>query len=219
VPQVVERSGALLHAFFPGTEGGRAIADVLFGDYNPGGKEPVTWPRSVGQLPIHHYDPPNGRPDIPERGDYKAHYLDESNAPLFAFGFGLSYSTFKLEDLALPQRLGRDDTLSVKVRITNTSEVDGDEVPQLYVRPRVASSVTGKKLVAYRRVHLAAHESQLVELAVPASALSIMGPDDRWRLESGTYEVLFGTSSRDGLAGSFELADAARVAAAATTPP
>ena len=156
---------------------------------------------------------------IPERGDYKAHYLDESNAPLFAFGFGLSYSKFKLEELSLPQRLGRDDTHRVKVRITNTSEVDGDEVPQLYVRPRVASSVTGKKLVAYRRVHLAAHESQIVELTVPASALSIMGPDDRWRLESGTYEVLLGTSSRDGLAGTFELADAARVATTATTHP
>ena len=75
---------------FPGIEGGHALADVLFGDYNPGGKEPVTWPRSVGQLPIHHYDPPNGRPNIPERGDYKAHWLDEPDEPLFAFGFGLS---------------------------------------------------------------------------------------------------------------------------------
>ena len=82
VPALVEQSGALVHAFFPGIEGGHALADVLFGDYNPGGKEPVTWPRSVGQLPIHHYDPPNGRPNIPERGDYKAHWLDESDEPL-----------------------------------------------------------------------------------------------------------------------------------------
>ena len=82
VPTLVERSGALVHAFFPGIEGGRALADVLFGDYNPGGKQPVTWPRSVGQLPIHHYDPPNGRPNIPERGDYKAHWLDEPDEPL-----------------------------------------------------------------------------------------------------------------------------------------
>ena len=95
-PALVEQSGALVHAFFPGIEGGHALADVLFGDYNPGGKEPVTWPRSVGQLPIHHYDPPNGRPNIPERGDYKAHWLDESDEPLFAFGFGLSYTRFAL---------------------------------------------------------------------------------------------------------------------------
>ena len=94
VPTLVEQSGALVHAFFPGIEGGRALADVLFGDYNPGGKEPMTWPRSVGQLPIHHYDPPNGRPNIPERGDYKAHWLDEPDEPLFAFGFGLSYTRF-----------------------------------------------------------------------------------------------------------------------------
>ena len=79
---------------FPGTEGGNAIADVLFGDYNPGGKIPVTWPRSVGQIPIHHYDPPNGRPNIPERGDYKAHWLDEPDAPLVPFGHGLSYTRF-----------------------------------------------------------------------------------------------------------------------------
>ena len=112
VPALVERSGALVHAFFPGIEGGHALADVLFGDYNPGGKEPVTWPRSVGQLPIHHYDPPNGRPNIPERGDYKAHWLDEPDEPLFAFGFGLSYSQFTLDSLQLPTRIGRDDTLT-----------------------------------------------------------------------------------------------------------
>ncbi len=96
-PTLVEQSGALVHAFFPGIEGGHALADVLFGDYNPGGKQPVTWPRSVGQLPIHHYDPPNGRPNIPERGDYKAHWLDEPDEPLFAFGFGLSYTPLHAE--------------------------------------------------------------------------------------------------------------------------
>ncbi len=106
VPQLVEKSGALVQAFFPGIEAGNAVADVLFGDYNPGGKQPVTWPRSVGQLPIHHYDPPNGRPNIPERGDYKAHWLDEPDEPLFAFGFGLSYSNFSLDALELPQRVG-----------------------------------------------------------------------------------------------------------------
>ncbi len=156
VPELAENSRALVHAFFPGIEGGHAIADVLFGDYNPGGKQPVTWPRSVGQLPIHHYDPPNGRPNIPERGDYKAHWLDEPDEPLFAFGFGLSYSRFRLEALQLPQRIGRADTLVVRARLSNISDRAGDEVPQLYIRPRVASAVAGKRLVAYQRVHLAA---------------------------------------------------------------
>jgi beta-glucosidase len=218
VPRLLENSGALLHAFFPGTEGGNAIALTLFGKYNPGGKEPVTWPRSEGQIPIHHYDPPNGRPNIPERGDYKAHWLDEPDQPLFDFGFGLSYSTFALTDLVLPVRLGREGTLSVKARLTNTSDREGDEVPQLYVRPQVAASVTGKKLVAYRRVHLAAHESRIVEFTLPAASLMVLGPDDHWRLETGGYEVVLGTSARGGLTGSFELVDSARVAAGAARP-
>jgi len=205
VPKLVDQSGALLHAFFPGTEGGNALADVLFGDANPGGKQPVTWPRSVGQLPLHHYDPPNGRPNIPERGDYKAHYLDESDQPLFPFGFGLSYSTFKLDGLELPARVGPGDRLTVRVRVTNTSARAGDEVPQLYIRPRVASTVQGQRLQAYQRVHLAANETRVVEFSLPASQLAVLDPRDRWALESGVYEVTVGSSAQGGLAGTFEL--------------
>jgi beta-glucosidase len=208
VPVLVERSGALVHAFFPGVEAGHAIADVLFGDYNPGGKEPVTWPRSVGQLPIHHYDPPNGRPNIPERGDYKAHWLDEPDEPLFAFGYGLSYSLFKLDSLQLPARIGGQDTLSVRARLTNTSDRDGDEVPQLYIRPRAASTVQGKRLQAYRRVHLAAHESRVVEFTLPASKLAVLDANNHWTLEPGVFEVTLGNSSANGLNGTFELAAA-----------
>jgi beta-glucosidase len=178
---------------------------VLFGDYNPGGKEPVTWPRSVGQLPIHHYDPPNGRPNIPERGDYKAHWMDESDEPLFAFGFGGSYSTFTLASLELPRRIAPGDTLTVRARLTNTSNRDGDEVPQLYVRPRVASAVTGKRLVAYRRVHLKGGESRVVEFQLPVKQLAVLDPQDHWKVEPGVYEVTLGTSAAGGLAGTFEL--------------
>jgi beta-glucosidase len=205
VPRLVEQSGALVHAFFPGIEGGNALADVLFGDANPGGKQPVTWPRSVGQIPIHHYDPPNGRPNIPERGDYKAHYLDETDQPLFPFGFGLSYSQFKFDALELPAKLGPDDTLTVRVRVTNVSARAGDEVPQLYIRPRVASTVQGQRLQGYQRIHLAGHESRVVEFTLPARQLAILDPRDRWTLESGLYEVTLGSSSQGGLAGTFEL--------------
>jgi beta-glucosidase len=205
VTQLVERSSTLVHSFFPGTEGGHAIADVLFGDYNPGAKQPVTWPRSVGQLPIHHYDPPNGRPNIPERGDYKAHWLDESDEPLFAFGFGLSYSTFALSGLELPARLDRAGTLTVRAKLANTSKRAGDEVAQLYIRPRVSSAVTGQRLVAYRRVHLAAGESRVVEFTLPANQLSVLDPQNRWTLMPGTYEVMLGNSSRNGLTGTFDL--------------
>jgi beta-glucosidase len=207
VPSLVEKSGALVHAFFPGIEGGHALADVLFGDYNPGGKQPVTWPRSVGQLPIHHYDPPNGRPNIPERGDYKSHWLDEPDEPLFDFGFGLSYTRFSLSALELPKRIGGADSLTVRVRLTNSGSRAGDEVPQLYIRPRVASGVTGKRLQAYRRVHLAAGESQVIEFTLAAKSLATLNSQDRWTLESGTYEVTMGTSARGGLTGTFELAN------------
>jgi beta-glucosidase len=219
VPDLVERSGALVHAFFPGTEGGHALADVLFGDYNPGGKEPVTWPRSVGQLPIHHYDPPNGRPNIPERGDYKAHYLDESDAPLFAFGFGLSYSRFRLESLELPPRIGATDTLIVRARLTNASDREGDEIPQLYIRKRVASTVNGQRLLAWQRVHLAARETRTIELQVPAKDLVLLDPGNHWVLEPGVYEVTLGTSAQGGLTGTFELSGAHRVAARDVAPP
>ncbi|HEV8444940.1 MAG TPA: glycoside hydrolase family 3 N-terminal domain-containing protein [Steroidobacteraceae bacterium] len=212
VPSLVERSGALVHAFFPGVEGGHALADVLFGDYNPGGKEPVTWPRSVGQIPIHHYDPPNGRPNIPERGDYKAHWMDEPDAPLFAFGYGLSYSQFRLEALQLPARIGREDVLTVRVRVTNTSQRAGDEVPQLYIRPRVSSTVQGQRLQAYRRVHLAPKESRVVEFSLPAAKLAVLDPRDHWALEPGVYEVMLGNRSVNGLTGTFELVGDARVA-------
>ena len=153
-PTLVEKSGALVHAFFPGIEGGHALADVLFGDYNPGGKEPVTWPRSVGQLPIHHYDPPNGRPNIPERGDYKAHWLDESDEPLFAFGFGLSYTRFELSALEVPQRIGRADTLTVRVRLTNSGSSRRRRSAAALHPAASRTAVTGKRLQAYRRVHL-----------------------------------------------------------------
>jgi len=207
VPALAEKSGALVHAFFPGTEGGNALADVLFGDYNPGGKEPMTWPRSVGQLPIHHYDPPNGRPNIPERGDYKAHWLDEPDEPLFAFGYGLSYSSFTLTALELPHRMTPNDTLTIRARLTNTSGRDGDEVPQLYIRPRTASAVNGKRLVAYRRVHVKGGDSSVVEFALPASKLAVLDAQNRWTIERGTYEVSLGTSALGGLTGTFELAN------------
>ena len=202
VPGLLEESGALVHAFFPGTEAGNAIADVLFGDYNPGGKMPVTWPRSVGQIPIHHYDPPNGRPNIPERGDYKAHWLDESDAPLVPFGHGLSYTRFALEALEVPARVGAGDLL-VRLRVRNLGARDGDEVPQVYLRPRVASTVTGKKLAAYRRVRVPAGKSVPVEFRIPANQLTVLDRENRWVRSPGVWEIVVGTDSASGLTGTF----------------
>jgi beta-glucosidase len=207
VPELAERSSTLVHAFFPGTEAGHALADVLFGDYNPGGKQPVTWPRSVGQLPIHHYDPPNGRPNIPERGDYRAHWLDEAEEPLFPFGFGLSYTQFAFSALELPARIGPNDVLTIRVRVANTGDRAGDEVPQVYIRPRVASAVTGKRLAAYRRIHLRAGDSTLVEFTLPARDVAALDAQNRWTATPGVYEVSVGAASSGGLQGQFTLTD------------
>jgi beta-glucosidase len=205
IPEVVERSSAIVHAFFPGIEGGPAIADVLFGDYNPGAKQPVTWPRSTGQLPIHHYDPPNGRPNIPERGDYKAHWLDEPDAPLFPFGFGLSYTKFEFSALELPARVSRGAGITVKVRVANVGSRAGDEVAQLYLRPKVSSSVTGKKLAGYKRVHLEPGASTVVEFALRAHDLAVLDPENRWIVMPGKYELLVGPVSTGGIRGEFSV--------------
>lgn len=206
VPELVARADALVHSFFPGIEGGHAIADVLFGDYNPGGKQPVTWPRSVGQLPIHHYDQPNGRPNIPERGDYGAQWLDEVDEPLFPFGHGLSYSSFRLDALEVPESLAfGDDDLVIRVRLTNIGDRDGDETPQLYVKPRVASSVTARRLQGYRRVRLSAGESTIVEFTVPVSRLATLDPYDNLVLEPGVYDVLVGLDASRGLTATVRL--------------
>ena len=202
------QSGALVHAFFPGIEGGRALADVLFGDYNPGGKEPVTWPRSVGQLPIHHYDPPNGRPNIPERGDYKAHWLDEPDEPLFAFGFGLSYTRFDLTALELP------------AAHRPRGHADGPRTPDQPRQPRrrrsaaalhpaarrargdrqttagIPARASGGGRVARHRVHAAREEPR------GARRAGSLGSS-----QSGIYEVTLGTSAQGGLTGTFELAN------------
>lgn len=210
VPELLEKPNAVVHAFFPGIEGGSALAAVLFGDFNPGGKEPVTWPRSVGQLPIHHYDPPNGRPNIPERGDYKAHWLDEPDAPLVPFGFGLSYTKFSYSALELPPELGRDDELVIRVRVANTGARDGDEVVQVYARPTVSKSVTGKKLIAYRRVPVRKGESVAVEFKLPASALATLDPDNHWTLMPGRHEFLVGGESSQGLSGTLNVVEIPR---------
>lgn len=202
VPRLFENSGTLVHTFFPGTEAGNAIADVLFGDHNPSGKMPVTWPRSVGQIPIHHYDPPNGRPNIPERGDYKAHWLDEADAPLVPFGYGSSYTRFALEALEVPSRAGADG-LVVKLRVRNLGSRDGHEVPQVYLRPKVAATVTGKRLVAYRRVQVPAGKSVPVEFRIPAAQLTVLDRENRWSRSPGVWEVLVGTDSASGLTSTF----------------
>jgi beta-glucosidase len=183
---------AILEVWYPGTEGGNAVADLLSGAANPGGKLPVTWPRSVGQIPLYYADNLTQIPDHPDQ-----RYWDSSSAPLYPFGFGLSYAKFAITNLkaSAPFHIGSD--LPVSVDVENTSEVAGDEVVQLYTHQRSGSaSRPVRELKAFRRIHLAPHQKQTVTLALKSSDLSFWSPLKRvWVTEPGPFDLWAGNSS------------------------
>ncbi len=188
----VTRVPAILEVWYPGQEGGTAVAEAIFGDVNPGGKLPVSLPRSTGQLPVHYNRKPTSFRD----------YLFEPRAPLFPFGHGLSYTTFRLDELTLADTEIRPDGRTMAhVRVTNTGPRTGDEVVQLYVRDLVASVTRPvKALAGFARVSLQAGESRVVSLCIGPEALSLVGIDLRRRVEPGEFEILVGTSAQTSLA-------------------
>ena len=186
---VAENVPAILDGWYLGQEGGTAAADVLFGDYNPGGKLPITVPRSVGQLPDYYYQKPTA----------KREYLGSTTAPLFPFGWGLSYSTFKYQNLKVsPESIGPEGSTKVSVDVTNTGKIPGDEVVQLYIRDEV-SSVTRpvKELRGFRRVRLAPGETRTVELPLGFSELSFFNRDMHRVVEPGDFKIMVGGNSQD----------------------
>ena len=175
---------ALLTAYYPGQEGGRAIADVLFGDYNPAGRLPISVPRSVGQLPLYYNQ------KAPSRRDY----TDEQGSPLYAFGYGLSYTTFDYSNLSL--RRQADGTVAVAFDVTNTGSRDGEEVPQLYLRDEVASTVQPlMQLRRFCRVTIRRGETRHVEFVLSADDFSIVDRQMRRVVEPGVFELMVGPSS------------------------
>jgi beta-glucosidase len=184
---IAEHVPAILEGWYLGQEGATAVADVLFGDYNPGGKLPITVPRSVGQLPDYYYQKPSAK-----RG-----YLGSTTQPLFPFGWGLSYSTFKYEDVqASPGMIGVLGQAKVSVNVTNTGNVKGDEVVQLYIRQEV-SSVTRpiKELRGFRRVSLNPGETRRLEFSLGPDELSYLNRDMHRVVEPGTFELMVGGNS------------------------
>jgi len=203
---VAEHSPAILETWYAGTEGGNAIADALFGDVNPGGKLPVTFPRYVGQVPIYYNHMNTGRPsDTP--GRFASKYIDEPWTPLYPFGYGLSYTQFKLSDLQLSAaRITPDGSVKVSVDVQNTGQRKGDEVVQLYIHD-VAASVTRpvRELKGFKRVALQAGEKQRVEFTLTPKELGSYNEAMKFGLEPGRFRVFVGTSSEGGLAASFEV--------------
>jgi beta-glucosidase len=195
---------ALLEAWFPGTDGGHAVADVIFGRVNPGGKLPVTFPRVTGQVPLYYNHLRTGRPPL-EKEKYTSKYLDVPWTPLYPFGYGLSYTTFAVRDLRLAaSRVARDGRVRLSVEVANTGSRDGDEVVQVYVQDVVASVARPvQELKAFQRVTLRAGESRRVEFALGPDALGFYNASMSWVVEPGEFRLRVGTSSADGLSASF----------------
>ncbi|HEY4356506.1 MAG TPA: beta-glucosidase BglX [Acidobacteriaceae bacterium] len=186
---------AILEAWYPGTEGGNAVADVLFGDANPGGKLPVTFPRSVGQEPLYYN---RYLTQIPRDTDKM--YWDGPSSPLYPFGFGLSYSTFTISNLKLAApSVGAGKSVEVSVDVKNASDVPGDEVVELYTHQRAGSaSRPARELKGFRRVALKAGETKTVTLTLDTNDLSFWsGATRKWGIEPGTFDVWVGDSSTE----------------------
>ena len=203
---VVNRLAGLLMAWYPGTEGGHALADILFGDVSPSAKLPISWPHSVGQVPLPYDRLPSGRPPDP-KNRFTLHYADEALTPLFPFGFGMSFTRFALDApvIAAP-RLTPAETLSVSVRLTNAGERAGREVVQLYVRQLVASrSRPLRRLAAFEKVALAPGEARVVTFRVPVADLGFHDDEARYVVEPGPFQVFVGTASDATLSGRFDV--------------
>lgn len=189
---------AMLETWFSGTEGGNAIADVLFGDYNPSGKLPVSFPRSVGQIPIYYNHLPTGRPyNFAKPNKYTSHYYDAVNGPLYPFGYGLSYTSFTVSPVKMSSpTMPRNGTIEASVTVTNSGKRDGATVVQMYLNDPVASiSRPVQELRGFKRIMLKAGESQTVTFKIDADALKFWNQKMQHVAEPGKFNVMIGLDS------------------------
>ncbi|MGK0363930.1 MAG: beta-glucosidase [Saprospiraceae bacterium] len=197
-----ENVPAILETWQLGTQSGHAIAAVLYGDYNPSGKLPMTFPRSVGQVPIYYNYKSTGRPG-PKSEVFWSRYTDETNAPLYPFGHGLSYTNFDYKNLKIDVK---DKEVSVSVTVTNTGKVAGEEVTQLYLRDRVASVTRPvKELKGFEKFALKAGESKTVNFTLTEKEYGFFDNQGEFIIEEGDFDVMVGGSSAEGVTGKFTL--------------
>jgi beta-glucosidase len=201
---LADNAPALLESWFPGTEGGNAVADVLFGKVNPGGKLPMSFPRNVGQIPISYNELPTGRPYDPNN-KYTSKYLDVPNTPQYPFGYGLSYTTFALSNLHLPAgSVSTSGTLTVSADVTNTGSVAGDDVAQLYIHQDGTSILQPiRRLDGFQRVTLAPGQTKTVTFTLGPSNIGFYNNQGQFEVDPGTVNVYVGDSSVGGLSGQF----------------
>lgn len=194
---------AILETWHLGSQSGNAIAEVLFGDYNPSGKLPMTFPRSVGQVPIYYNHYSTGRPD-PTEMVFWSHYSDESNMPLYPFGFGLSYTEFEYSNLQIDA--SDNANINIKVTVKNIGRVAGEEVAQLYIHDKFASVVRPvKELKGFEKISLGPNESKEIEFVLTDKELGFYDNDGAFIVEAGEFAVMIGTNSQTGQAGNFIL--------------
>jgi beta-glucosidase len=203
IASISEKASAIIEAWYPGEEGGTAIADVLFGDYNPGGKLPITVPRTVGQIPVYYNQKPTGR-----YSHWWKDYVSEKAEPLYPFGYGLSYTEFEYSDLRIePLEALREEEIKISFKIKNIGKILGDEVAQLYVCDEYASVTRPvKQLVGFKRISLKPDEEKTITFVLPIDLLAFYDKDMKLVIEPGIFKVMIGSSSEDiRLSGEFKI--------------
>ncbi len=207
IPWAAENVPAILETWHLGSQSGNAIAQVLYGDYNPSGKLPISFPRSVGQVPIYYNHYSTGRPTSPGNDVvFWSHYIDESNKPLYPFGYGLSYTTFEYKDFKVTNTYDTDKKVNVTVTITNTGELKGKEVAQLYIRDLAGSVVRPvKELKGFEMIELNPGESKTISFLLTDKELGFYDNDYNYVVEPGEFNVWVGGSSDAKLMKSFKI--------------
>lgn len=207
LPWADEHIPAIVEAWQLGTESGNAIAEVLYGDYNPSGKLPMSFPRHVGQVPIYYNQKSTGRPFLPSPGEvFWSHYTDEKNSPLYPFGYGLSYTTFDLKDLTVENTYAEDDTVTVSVSLTNTGKRKGKSTVQLYIRDEYASVTRPvRELKSFEQAELEAGESRKITFQLTDKDLGFYDNNGKFIVEEGSFQVFVGEDSQAQLSGEFQL--------------
>lgn len=198
-----EHIPTILECWQLGTQSGNAIAQTIFGDNNPSGKLPMTFPRSVGQVPIYYNHLSTGRPDPAEGMVFWSHYIDEEHTPLYPFGYGLSYTDFKYSDLKVDESHAGE--IRVSVRVTNAGIMTGQEVVQMYIRDRVATvSRPVRELKGFEKIELRAGASKIVHFTLTAKELGFYNNQGKFVVEPGWFALMVGTNSEKGLIWEFE---------------
>ena len=207
LPWAAENIPTIVEAWHLGTETGNAVAQVLYGDYNPSGKLPMSFPRNVGQVPIYYNQHSTGRPTNSDNNVFWSHYSDVEKTPLFAFGHGLSYTTFKYGNVKLDKKTyAKGEPVKIYVEVTNTGDYDGKEVVQLYIRDIAASlSRPVKELKGFELVPLKKGETKTVTFTLTDKELGFFNNEGEYLVEPGIFKVFVGTSSADNQETEFEL--------------